>query len=678
MRASLLSVLFVVAAACGRQVPTVDQASKQRPEPWPEATVELARSIPVQHEGRVKPLDTLASFTLYGVHGRRDLQFTYGSQEEKVVLTPTEWLLDVFCFPEQANQYPLFRIENAKVLDVLFPDEAHAQQQDFVYLSYARMVQPPAAGRPAPVERLIDLVDDLRSKKEVKNMAPDEQALVHLHDQFFDYHSLFSVCAPLHLPYLLKGDRLKALFGGRERSTYAEVFAKAPAIAALAGELRSLPESEQGTAVMIADELQRLAQEKDAGPAMFVPAGTREAAEKWLHFGEVARLALAGRLPESTAAQLAALETAVANDNMPERETALAKFHGLTAAAATARGEYDKVELESRYYANSWHYRALHWFLPGFLAVAFGWMLTAFSRRLAAVAFLAGFAFTAIGLGYLTADITVRCLITGRPPIKNLYDTFLFICAIGVFAALVTELITRLRVALSVAPFLGAVLIMLARMFEVSDGSDTMRQLQAVLDSNYWLATHVTTINMGYAAGMVAMLIADVWLVLRTFRIGDRNPAFQKTIVRMAYGVTCFGLLFSVVGTILGGVWANDSWGRFWGWDPKENGALLICLAQVALLHGRMCGWFRDFLFCLLTGATGLWVGFSWFHVNLLGVGLHSYGFSAGLKTALFTFYGIQTGILGVGMLGQLVRFLVARAVSATPNAHSATPAEAT
>jgi cytochrome c biogenesis factor len=124
----------------------------------------------------------------------------------------------------------------------------------------------------------------------------------------------------------------------------------------------------------------------------------------------------------------------------------------------------------------------------------------------------------------------------------------------------------------------------------------------------------------------------------------------------MAYGVVCFSLATSVVGTILGGVWANDSWGRFWGWDPKENGALLICLAQIALLHARMTGMVRDAGFMLVTAATGMIVLFSWFHVNLLQVGLHAYGFSPALNNAVWTGYCVHAGIVGIGLFDVLLR----------------------
>jgi len=259
----------------------------------------------------------------------------------------------------------------------------------------------------------------------------------------------------------------------------------------------------------------------------------------------------------------------------------------------------------------------------------------------------------------------LRCVIRGRPPILNLYDTFLFIAATGVLAALVTEWVTRRRIALSLAPIFGALLVMLARAFELEEGKDHLAPLLAVLDTNYYLATHVTAINMGYAAGMFAALLGTAWLVLQALGIRRNDTALHKSIVRATYGVTAFGLTFAVFGTIYGGVWANDSWGRFWGWDPKENGALLICLSQVALLHARMSGWVRDLGFCVWAALTGMVVAFSWFHVNLLEIGLHTYGFAGSTKSALFLYYGIQGGLVVLGAAGVLMRRSMAPAVAA-------------
>jgi hypothetical protein len=116
----------------------------------------------------------------------------------------------------------------------------------------------------------------------------------------------------------------------------------------------------------------------------------------------------------------------------------------------------------------------------------------------------------------------------------------------------------------------------------------------------------------------------------------------------MVYGVVCFGLLFSFTGTVLGGIWANDSWGRFWGWDPKENGALMIVLWNLVILHARMGGFIRDLGIHACAVFGGMIVAFSWWGVNLLGIGLHSYGFTSGIMKTLTIFWSIEAALLFV------------------------------
>jgi hypothetical protein len=123
-------------------------------------------------------------------------------------------------------------------------------------------------------------------------------------------------------------------------------------------------------------------------------------------------------------------------------------------------------------------------------------------------------------------------------------------------------------------------------------------------------------------------------------------------------------VIFSTVGTILGGIWANGAWGRFWGWDPKENGALLIVISQLAILHARMGGYLREHGVCMAVALRGHVIAFSWCGVNLLGVGLHSYGFTQGIHTALMTYYYFQWGTVGLGGLAWVLERRRARAVA--------------
>ena len=105
-------------------------------------------------------------------------------------------------------------------------------------------------------------------------------------------------------------------------------------------------------------------------------------------------------------------------------------------------------------------------------------------------------------------------------------------------------------------------------------------------------------------------------------------------------------LLFTSVGTLLGGIWADQSWGRFWGWDPKENGALLIVLWLIWVLHGRLSGHFKLRGFATALALTNIMVALTWFGVNLLGVGLHSYGFISGIAYGLGGFIIAQITVV--------------------------------
>ena len=108
-----------------------------------------------------------------------------------------------------------------------------------------------------------------------------------------------------------------------------------------------------------------------------------------------------------------------------------------------------------------------------------------------------------------------------------------------------------------------------------------------------WLTVHVLTITLGYAAFTLAMGIGHLNLGLYFF--APAEAALFKTLSLFLYRALQVGTLFLAVGTMLGGVWASYSWGRFWGWDPKETWALIALLGYLAILHGRMIGWFKDF-----------------------------------------------------------------------------------
>jgi ABC-type transport system involved in cytochrome c biogenesis permease subunit len=157
-------------------------------------------------------------------------------------------------------------------------------------------------------------------------------------------------------------------------------------------------------------------------------------------------------------------------------------------------------------------------------------------------------------------------------------------------------------------------------------------------------------VTLGYSSVALAGFLGIIY-ILRGLFTTSFNETTASSLGRMIYGVTCFATLFSFVGTILGGIWADQSWGRFWGWDPKENGALLIVLWNAIILHARWGGFIRERGLAVMSVFGNIVVSLSWFGVNMLGVGLHSYGFMDQAFGTLMTFIAIQLVIMALGML---------------------------
>jgi ABC-type transport system involved in cytochrome c biogenesis permease subunit len=446
---------------------------------------------------------------------------------------------------------------------------------------------------------------------------------------------------------------LTRIFGGREEVAFSHVLAHVEELRRLQGELAVDPA--RAVEQRLVNELLHSTADITSGTealALLPPAASAGGGAKWLTPADLLMQAFTGEDVDPRHVELLGdFEALVGSRGDPEAFAgALARFAGGTRTLAEARGEYEKVPLEVRYYDWKLISNALAFFILAFLLTAVVWL-----RPRARWLYRSAALSVALGIGLLTAAIVMRCIIRERPPVSTLYETVLFVTAGGALTALFIEWITRSKIALSAAATLGVVFLFIANGYETLDKRDTMPQLVAVLDTNFWLATHVTAITFGYAAGLLAALFANIYLVAKLFGAPRKNPALARSLATMGYGTLCFALIFSVVGTILGGIWANESWGRFWGWDPKENGALLICLSQLVILHARAGGYLRDFGVAMATAFGGTVIGFSWWGVNLLGVGLHSYGFTSGIHTALWSYYGAQWGLIAVAGVHHLV-----------------------
>ncbi len=235
-------------------------------------------------------------------------------------------------------------------------------------------------------------------------------------------------------------------------------------------------------------------------------------------------------------------------------------------------------------------------------------------------------AFYLIGLAFVlhTVGLVFRMVLEGRPPVTNLYSSAVFVGWGAVLLGWILERIYRNGIGSCVAALVGFSTLIIAS--HLAKEGDTMEMMQAVLDTNFWLATHVVCITIGYAATFLAGFLAIIYVMRGVFTASLESET-AKSLARMVYGIICFATLFSFVGTVLGGIWADQSWGRFWGWDSKENGALMIVVWNAIMLHCRWGGFVKDRGLICLALFGNIVTAWSWFGVNMLGIGLHSYGF---------------------------------------------------
>lgn len=247
-----------------------------------------------------------------------------------------------------------------------------------------------------------------------------------------------------------------------------------------------------------------------------------------------------------------------------------------------------------------------------------------------------------------TLGLVARIYISQRPPVTNLYSSAVFIAWGAVLFCVFIELIYRNGVASGAAAVIAFPSLLIAH-YLAADG-DTMAMLQAVLDTNLWLATHVVVVTLGYTATFLAGILAAIFIIGGVLTRA-LNPESQKTLSRMIYGVLCFAMLFSFVGTVLGGIWADQSWGRFWGWDAKENGAVLIVLWNAIILHARWGGLVQTRGVANMALFGNIVTSWSWFGTNMLGVGLHSYGFMDSALFWLGLWIAINLLLIGLGSL---------------------------
>jgi len=621
--------------------------------PWKDETVHAFENLLVQQDGRVKPVYTVARFTLLQFLGKSAVSFeTKDGQQHR--LHYAAWFLDVLFRGEIAKDLPVFVIDDSEaVVQIGVSPKSKRDRYSYNELLPGRA-------------KLAELSAQYAEKQEQheKSEKDPQYELDRIEGMILTLGRNISSFEYLvgQFGFAKKGELLvngnilpPELNELAKRLDTVEMIEKMPEMTLdqLVQTIRQQPgATEEERMFSGALRLFFFHANSARGLNFFPPQDPED--EVWTSASDLMLAGLASKEKRPwVKEQLGGISALVKaqGEGEPAFLAALQAYSDQQHATAEARGEGKHSKLEIQLYRGKWFYYSLVCFVFAFVVMAFSWLTpgSKIGKTLLLVAGLIAF----VGLVLDVYGITLRSIIRERPPITNLYDTVLFITGVAVLLGLIIEYFTRIGVGTLVAVVSGVLGMFLSMKYEAKEATDTITQLVAVLDTNFWLATHVTIINIGYAAGLVAALIGVIYLSGRFSGLfhGKSNPDFYRTLTRMNYGVICFCLFFSLVGTVLGGIWANYSWGRFWGWDPKENGALMICLWSLVILHGRMAGWIREIGVHVQSLVLAIITTFSWWGVNNLGVGLHSYGFTEGVWGALYTSWMVLGVFMAMGVV---------------------------
>jgi ABC-type transport system involved in cytochrome c biogenesis permease subunit len=548
-----------------------------------KSDIDLARfgKIPVLVGGRVKPLDTVGRNSLLIIHGKQELRLEGGRR-----LSAMQWLTDVLFNATVADQYPVFVVQNAEVLG-LFGWE----QSDRKYFSFAEFT---------PFLRQIDEQGAQSDKLEAVQRSAYQSAILNLRNGLALYQRLKNSIQPE---------------GTQDFAAELQSFESSVPGAAKAARKRESGENfDKAKLDDVAELIQRY--EKLSEMAYILPVPPRGQDQGWRSIGESLLHSVGTGEIHPVVKQYANIADAYRTDNhlvFNQHVYLLDDWFAKEQPNAIKRTSFEFLFNRLQPFSQS-----MALYVLAFLLACASWL--GWSRPLNRSAFY----ILLLALAIHTFGLVSRMYLQERPPVTNLYSSAIFIGWGAVIVSLILERIFRDGIGAACAGAIGFVTLIIAH--HLAGSGDTLEMLQAVLDTNIWLATHVVAITTGYSAMFLAGMLAIIYVVRGVFTRSLKKQT-ADSLARMTYGVVCFATLFSFVGTVLGGIWADQSWGRFWGWDPKENGAVLIVLWCAIILHARWGGFIRQRGLMVMAIFGNVVTSFSWFGVNMLGVGLHSYGF---------------------------------------------------
>ena len=561
--------------------------------------------------------------------------YQFGKHPKKLKATP--WLVEVMLRPELADERPIFLIHHPELLGELKLTDKGVENSGLRYYTYSEL-------KPVRAEINAQAKQIQESVKEEKQRTPVQSQTIKLEHALITYERLKNSLRPQN-----SEDFAKEL---------AEFQKLTPAgLAAFSAQQKKESYDEQALEKFVTPLDTYYVLSRYALPLIVPPVNPQKSRTDWVNAGTAILESVRGNDLHPAMTWFAQMATAYRQDEPADFNRAVAEYKQWLS------GKFQPELAKAR---REFFYNDAKAFLHATIMYIFAFVLAAGSLLTFGVMpglseSLRRSAFTIVIIAGLlhTAALIFRMVLEGRPPVTNLYSSAIFIGWGAVLLGIFLERIYRVGVGLVIGSVAGFITLIIAH--NLALGGDTMEMLRAVLDTNFWLATHVVVVTLGYASTFVAGLLAILYIFLGLFtplltrKLGAGVDAaktdLNKALAKMTYGVICFATLFSFTGTVLGGIWADQSWGRFWGWDPKENGALMIVLWCAVILHARWGGWIRERGLMNMAVFGNIITSFSWFGVNMLGIGLHSYGFMDAAFKWLMLFVVSQLFIIGLGML---------------------------
>ena len=587
--------------------------------------------LPVLHEGRLKPLESFARTELKKFSGKELLDD----------LDATTWLATILFDPAQATSLRMFSIPNPAIRHQIGIEERKIPLYSLEEISKGLQ------------QTANDVEAIIAAGKEEEKIAQNQSDLLTLHENALEATNLlrsFSMILPLSItPPREWSDKagikagspvtylaLKKIEPELEKTVRRLIKAK--------GENPDRYSAREQKIAMLGLQISTIANAANGNSLLrVIPSAVGSEIPQWVAPWQL--MEHGAGTPDTAILLMAWQNAAIAwqSGNKAEWAAAITNLQNLTHKDGKIDAAKIRVlQFEKAYVTYNPFYIALLLFSAalvmamGYFALTRTWLLNA-----ATICAIGATSIQFIGL-------LARIIILERPPVGTLYESMLFVGLVAPCIALGARKKLGCGTGQSLAIVIASIAALLTGLLAISlaGNEDTMKVLTAVLNTRFWLATHVLCITIGYGWCIVTALLAHIYL------IGQATKRMDKLQIKQfesALGVLAlFSLLFTAVGTILGGIWADQSWGRFWGWDPKENGALLIVLWLVWIIHGKIAGQMNRIMWAMGLAALSIMVAVAWIGVNLLGVGLHSYGFMDGVFWGLGIFTALQIAVLGV------------------------------